>query len=246
MNFLEYGRSGASVIVMLHGGGLSWWNYQREAELLQDQFHVVLPILDGHAESDAHFHSISKNASDICAYLRSSFETPIAALCGLSLGAQVAIEMIGQDPEICGNAVFESPSLIPSPMMNYLIPASVSMSYPLISKKWFSRLQFTSLKMNEHYFESYYRDSCKISRDDLTFLLKASCAYSLPENLSSFRGNVRIHVGAKERKNMLRSAGLLHAALPQSTLTIHEGLSHGEYSLNHPDRYVSDLLQILS
>ena len=29
--------------MLLHGGGLSWWNYRAEAELLGDRCHVVLP-----------------------------------------------------------------------------------------------------------------------------------------------------------------------------------------------------------
>ena len=27
--------------MMLHGGGLSWWNYRKEAELLCDEYHII-------------------------------------------------------------------------------------------------------------------------------------------------------------------------------------------------------------
>ena len=57
MNLIEYGKQNSDVIMLLHGGGLSWWNYRAEAELLADRYHVVLPILDGHAESGADFVS---------------------------------------------------------------------------------------------------------------------------------------------------------------------------------------------
>ena len=46
--------------MLLHGGGLSWWNYRAEAELLSGRYHVVLPILDGHAESDHDFQALRK------------------------------------------------------------------------------------------------------------------------------------------------------------------------------------------
>ena len=52
MNIIEYGKQNSDIIMLLHGGGLSWWNYRAEAELLGDRYHVVLPFLDGHAESD--------------------------------------------------------------------------------------------------------------------------------------------------------------------------------------------------
>ena len=60
MNVIEYGKQNSDIIILLHGGGLSWWNYRAEAELLSDRYHVVLSILDGHADSDADFVSIAK------------------------------------------------------------------------------------------------------------------------------------------------------------------------------------------
>ena len=52
MRYVEYGNQNTETVILLHGGGLSWWNYRDAAQLLSDRFHVVLPILDGHAGSD--------------------------------------------------------------------------------------------------------------------------------------------------------------------------------------------------
>lgn len=54
----EYGKENTDTTILLHGGGLSWCNYRAEAEMLSNEFHVVLPILDGHAESDRDFIDI--------------------------------------------------------------------------------------------------------------------------------------------------------------------------------------------
>ena len=43
MNYVEYGKENSDVIILLHGGGLSWWNYKEVAERLQTDYHVVLP-----------------------------------------------------------------------------------------------------------------------------------------------------------------------------------------------------------
>ena len=61
MKFREYGFGNKRKIILLHGGGLSWWNYKEVAERLQRKFHVILPILDGHADSDRSFSSIEDN-----------------------------------------------------------------------------------------------------------------------------------------------------------------------------------------
>ena len=50
MNFKEYGDNNKDTIMLLHGGGLSWWNYREEAEKLKNSYHIILPILDGHSE----------------------------------------------------------------------------------------------------------------------------------------------------------------------------------------------------
>ena len=42
MQYIEFGKQNEEVIILLHGGGLSWWNYQEVAELLQKRYHVIL------------------------------------------------------------------------------------------------------------------------------------------------------------------------------------------------------------
>ena len=77
--------------MMLHGGGLSWWNYRDEAEILCDDYHVILPIIDGHADSGSQFESIELVADKLIEYINSNCNGKIKVLCGLSLGAQIAV-----------------------------------------------------------------------------------------------------------------------------------------------------------
>ena len=46
MRTVEFGEKNRDVVLLLHGGGLSWWNYRDAAAILGDRFHVVLPVLD--------------------------------------------------------------------------------------------------------------------------------------------------------------------------------------------------------
>ena len=105
MKAIEYGNKNTEVIMLLHGGGLSWWNYRQEAELLKDRYHVVIPILDGHAGSDAPFTSIENNAKELIDYIDENFKGSVAAIGGLSLGAQILAEMLSQRGDICRYAV---------------------------------------------------------------------------------------------------------------------------------------------
>ena len=48
MTIMEYGKHNPEVVILLHGGGLSWWNYREAAQKLAEQYHVVEVPLHQH------------------------------------------------------------------------------------------------------------------------------------------------------------------------------------------------------
>ena len=88
MTVMEYGKQNQDTILLLHGGGLSWWNYREAAEFLAEQYHVVLPVLDGHAGSDAAFTTIENNAARLISYIDARFGGQVLAIGGLSRHSQ--------------------------------------------------------------------------------------------------------------------------------------------------------------
>ena len=64
MKIKEYGNKNNNTKMILQGCGLSWWNYREVAERLQNKYHIILPILDGHSDSDRCFSSIEDNAKN--------------------------------------------------------------------------------------------------------------------------------------------------------------------------------------
>ena len=93
MQYKEYGKQNRDVIILLHGGGLSWWNYREVSERLQNDFRIIIPILDGHAGSDENFTTIEDNAAEIISFIDRNFGGSVLLIGGLSLGAQVLLEM---------------------------------------------------------------------------------------------------------------------------------------------------------
>ena len=246
MKIYAFGQQNKDTIMLLHGGGMSWWNYKETARLLESSYHVVIPVLDGHADSDAPFTGIEDNAGRIIDFININYGGTILALCGLSLGAQIAVEMMAQKADVCRFAMIESVSLIPSKLTRKLIGPTISSSYFLIKKDWFSRMQFRSLHINEDLYEDYYRDTCKISKKDMVSFLKSNTAYSLPEHIREVEAKTCVIVGGKEQQKMKRSAKVLTDALKNSELHIMDGLYHGELSLNYPERYAELLLELIA
>lgn len=246
MKTKEYGKGNPEVIVLLHGGGLSWWNYRDEAELLMQKYHVILPVLDGHADSSRPFTTIEDNAGELIRYIDENLGGSVLAIGGLSLGGQILIEALSQRGNICRYALIESALAVPMPLTSALIAPAFGASYGLIRKQWFAKAQFKSLKIQEKLFDDYYRDTCKIQKQDMIRFLKSNSSYILKPKLADTTARVAILVGSKEQRAMRHSAEILHAEISGSKMQVLNGYYHGDLSLNHPDEYVELLTCLIS
>ena len=245
MRYVEHGNQNPETIILLHGGGLSWWNYRDVAQLLSDRFHVVLPILDGHADSDAPFNSIEDTATKIISHIDEHFGGKVLAVGGLSLGGQIAVEMLTQRPDICRFALLESTLVKPSKLTHALIKPTFGMSYGLIKQKWFAKMQAAYLGIPQKLFDDYYRDTCKISNEDMIAFLQSNSSYSVKPALGNTKAKVHIVFGSKEQSAIRTSGKLLNRMLPDSTLEVLPEYRHGELSLNHPEQYAQMLLNLI-
>lgn len=246
MQYIEFGKQNEEVIILLHGGGLSWWNYQEVAELLQKRYHVILPILNGHAGSDKYFLSIEDNANDIITFIDGHYDGTVLAIGGLSLGGQILVEMLSQRKDICKYGIIESALVIPMKTTHKLIRPMFGMCYGLIKKKWFSKLQFLYLKIPKELYWHYYQDTCKIEKSDMISFLEANSAYYMKECLKEAVAQTYIVVGRKEQRKMIASANLLHKAIKNSQMKILEGYYHGEMSMKHAKEYVKLLEEVVN
>ena len=243
MAVVEFGKQNKNTVLLLHGGGLSWWNYREVARLLEAQYHVVLPVLDGHADSDASFTTIEDHAARLISYIDTHFSGRVLAIAGLSLGGQIAAEMLSQRQDICQYALIESALVKPMKLTSALIEPTFGMSYSLIKQKWFAKLQADSLGIPKALFDDYYLDTCKIGKEDMIAFLKANSVYTIKPGLSETKAKVKIVAGAKEQKSIRDSAILMNRAIPGSEVEILPGLRHGDLSINHPQRYVRMLTE---
>ena len=193
---------------------MSWWNYEEVAKSLQKDYHIILPILDGHAESDRPFTTIEDNAAEIIEYIDKHLGGSVLLMGGLSLGGQILLEIFGS-------------------------------CYGLMQYKWFSKLQFKSLKIRDDLFESYYKDTCAISKKDMIDFLQANSLYSLKESIKDCTSKVHVFVGEKENAAIQKSAEKVHQALKGSVLQVLPGWYHGEFSINHGRNYANKIREII-
>ena len=214
-------------------------------ERLQTDYHVVLPILDGHAGCDKQFTTIENNALDIIEFVNSKLGGSVLMMGGLSLGGQILLEILSQRKDICKYAIVESVLVIPSKFTYSMIKPAFGSCYGLIKYKWFSKLQFKSLRIKSNLFDEYYKDTCAIRKSDMIAFLQENSVYSLKDGIGECEATVQIYVGEKEKQSMKKSAKIIHEKLQDSFIQVLPNMYHGEFSINHADDYVRKLLEIV-
>ena len=245
MNYIEYGKENSKVIILLHGGGLSWWNYKEVAEILQTDYRVILPILDGHAGSDKAFTTIEDNASEIIEFINNQLGGAVLMMGGLSLGGQILLEILSQCKDICKYAIVESALVIPSKFTYSMIKPAFGSCYGLIRYKWFSKLQFKSLRIKPELFEDYFKDTCGISKSNMIAFLQENSVYTLKKAIVESKANIHVFVGEKENQAMRKSATIIHEKIEDSVLHVLPNMYHGEFLINHAGDYVNEILEIV-
>ena len=245
MNYIEYGKEHKEVIVLLHGGGLSWWNYREVAEKLSSDYRVILPILDGHTKSSCDFTSIEENAARIIKFIDEHLGGSVLLIGGLSLGGQIALEILSQKKDICHYALIESAMVVPSKFTYAMIKLVFGSFYGLIKYRWFSKLQFESLKIKQELFEDYFRDTCGISKSNMIAFLEANALYCIKPSIADCYAKSFVFVGEKENRAMQKSAKKICEALPESNLQVLHHMYHGEFSINYANNYASTVREIV-
>ena len=240
MQFKEFGNSKAPTIILLHGGGVSDWSLKDIIPLLAPAYHVVTPVIDGFGEdANTTFVSIENSADRLMEYIMSHCGGRVFALGGLSIGAQIALEVLSKQADIAQFAILESALVCPIPGTKILTVPICRMSYGLIKKRWFSKLQAKELCVPLDMFEKYYSDSIKMSKQSLENTILSNGTYQLKAEIKNTKAKTLVIVGGKEKNVVKKSAQILHRAIPASQLHIAVNMKHGELSLAHPGQYVN-------
>ena len=75
MKFHEFGDRNLPPILLIHGGGSSWWNYLRQARILSEEYRVILPTLNGHGEEyQFDYISTEDSALEILDYVKANLD----------------------------------------------------------------------------------------------------------------------------------------------------------------------------
>lgn len=234
LHYQEYGNKSASLLIFLHGGGVSNWMWDKQIQYFT-QYHCIVPNLPEHGLDNNEIHfSIKGSAEEIIKLIEEKASGKKVILIGFSLGSQVIIQLLSIKPDIIDTAIINSAAVRPLSHAKKLIKPTLRLTFPFIKMRWFSRLQAKSLYIGKDYFERYYEESCQIKSDTLVRVLEENMSFKIPEDFRKATGKILVTVGEKEKAIMIKSAKDLVEANSNCSGVILPGVGHG-VSLATPD-----------
>lgn len=109
--FDEYGDRNQETILLLHGA-MAVQTFSQQYEKLKD-FHLVVPHLPGAGESVEMTYNVKKMKEDLLILIR-SLNKPQIKIIGHSIGAQLAIQLVTENPLLFSKAIFLSAWVVPN------------------------------------------------------------------------------------------------------------------------------------
>lgn len=243
----EFGYKNFPHILLIHGGGNSWWNYLRQARILSDKFHVILPTLDGHGEEyQRDYISTENSAQQIMDYIKNNCNGKLFAIGGVSLGGQIAIELLSLDSDIAQKAIIDGSICIPQPNLSRISTIVVKIFGKLMFSKSASKIQLSLMKKiypNMAYpeeIENYYmEDMPRLPMKTLVKMYKTYMGkYRLKESITESKAQVLYIYGEKEMRCVKESAKLFQKMHPDCILYEAKGYNHGYLSAYLPLEWI--------
>lgn len=234
LHYTEYGDKSASLIMFLHGGGVSGWMWDNQVQYFTN-YHCIVPDLPEHGLSkDGNEFSIKGCAEHLINLIEEKAKGKKVILVGFSLGSQVIIQMISIKPNLFDYAIINSALVRPMASAKMLIQPTIRLSFPLIKYRWFSKLQAKTLYVSENYFDKYYEESCQMEADTLVRVVQENMSFQIPKSFEKGSGKILVTVGEKEKAVMKKSAKDIVEANKNCIGIIIPNIGHG-LSMAMPD-----------
>lgn len=231
----ESGPDGAPTVVFLHGGEYSGRSWQLVVEQMQ-RYHCLVPDLPQHGRSIRQGpFEMGGAAAAVAELIRSRAATGRAHVVGLSLGAQVGVQLLATEPELVDRAVLcgTMVNVMPGAQQARLLGSLARISRSL----WFAiGRNARHVGLVPAKFDDYRADMRLMKPAQITHVVQAAVGFTLPEGLEKAESPTLFLTGAKEMRFVHRSAAALAQQMPNGVDRVVTGMRH-DWPLRYPDLF---------
>jgi len=231
----EIGKKNKQTIIFLHGGGVSSWMWEKQIEFFKD-YHVLLIDLPEHGESINEIpFTLERAAKEVIEIIKNKAQNGKAHVIGLSLGAQVIVQILSMEPEVIDSALVSGTLVYPIKGTRLLKPLLI-LNDPFKNLDFMIKANMKNLDVPFEYYEQFKKETKSCSVDSLTRILSENMNFNIPKNLEKAPTKTLVLVGQKERAIMHKSAKALLQTLPNSTGYVVNNMPHN-WSLVNPELF---------
>jgi len=220
----EYGDPSGEPIVLIHGGAGGVWTWNETVKHLS-AYRCIMPELPEHGGSQTNGKfSIHATAERIANGIKRELPAGSAHIAGLSVGGQIALEVMALAPEVVRTAVISGALVIPVPGYRLGIYSATMMKliYKVAIRPWknndaWIRLNMkTSAGMPDSFFGQFKRNFQSLTLSGWTNAMSEYYRYRVPDGLESARAPVLLVAGVHEKVEVIPTNRILHRILPNN------------------------------
>lgn len=206
LHYQEYGDKNDSLMVFLHGGGVSSWMWDKQIQYFSHYHCMTIDLPEQGASKCTENFSIQLSADIINELIEKKANGKEVIVIGFSLGAQVTIQMLSINPNLIDYAFINSALVRPNSFLRKMIRPSIKLTFPLVKNRSFAKLQAKTLYVDNESFDTYYKESSQMKSDTLIRILEENMSFEIPNNFNNAKGKILVTVGEKEKAVMKKSA----------------------------------------
>lgn len=240
-----FGNENGKTILLIHGAGTSYKMWTAQIDALSETYQLYIPTLNGHAIGESQdYISPRVEAQELIKWFDERNISNIDLICGASLGANVAAEILIEKPDFAKNAFIES-------LKSYHYGTFMTKVFCLLGKKLLKKAANVTGVMDGSYQKEYISDDMKYvltnmtSKSMINILLTAS-NYSVPKGYTMIQTRTMIVYGSKEESICRSNTELLKKQITNCQCIVLDGYEHGELSIGNPMKHIEMIRTLMS
>ena len=244
MNIQLFVKNEAPTLLLIPGLGVSYEIFLPLIRLLEERFRILAVEVDGFTlGKQTRFTSINDQVVQIIAYVQQHCEGHLDVAYGLSMGGKILSRMMERNEITIDHAILDAAPLLPLPKwlvnpLRYYQAANVWTCY-----HWTG---FWKWVFHSHYFDVLLDECKKVFHFGGTQAVKDGYKDIYTNRLDSIDGaDIHFWYGTKEAFVAKPQAKHLLQLCPQAHIEVFEGMNHGQFLIDHPDKVAKRIIDFL-
>jgi pimeloyl-ACP methyl ester carboxylesterase len=236
LSVTECGPADAPTLLFVHGGGISRWMWEPQLALLAADFHCLVVDLPGHGDSaGVPFVSIADCAERLHTLIKTRAHKKVASVIGVSLGAQILLELMARFPGRVGKAVLSGTLARPMRGSTWLRLGLYAYA-PFRNLPMLVRANMQAQGIPETYSVQWAADTRRLRPGQLAAVMSANMAFGPPQGLEHVAVPTLLLTGDSELEILHRSAHDLAGRMRNARAGTVQGAGHA-WNLASPELF---------